>query len=229
MSVERGEPQRLMIALDYNVLDHLERIKRGVDVGSEKDALLRLRASAEGHRIIVWLSEITRVEMLHGQENVQDDEEKLVTVVGKDAAKEAMAERMFARWLMYPCGRCDDTYSRVGLSLRCAGPEFAAARDLEQRLEDIDGVSPGDARQLVSCAFPSDTDEAAFCPTLDWFVSQDRRLIKALRAAVAAGRLAELEHIRFGSARELVETLPALLGRQRVNISASRIARRSGD
>jgi hypothetical protein len=199
----------LAIVLDYSVLDHLQRIDAGTYRGGNEAALRRLRDGAVNRRVEVWISEITPVEMLHGLEKLAGDAPKRRTAGEKDAAKLAIAASMFARTLGYPCSKLDDTYSRIGMSFRCAGPDAGRANALEARLLQVPGVSPGDARQLVSCAFPFDGVAVEFHPRLDWFVAEDGPLIKALHAAMAAGSLPELAHLRCGSARDIVAAHPA--------------------
>ncbi len=200
----------LGVFLDLSVLDHLQRIEAGAYVGGNEDALRRLRVCAENRRVDTWISEITFVEMLHGLENLAGREQQRQAAAGKDAAKQAILASMSVRTLAYPCSRFDDTYSRWDLSFRFAGPDTERATQLETRLLQLHGVSAGDARQLVSCAFPTDGDQGALHPDLDWFVAEDRRLIVAVNAAMSSGQFSELAHLRCGSTNDLVAAHPTL-------------------
>jgi len=73
-----------------------------------------------------------------------------------------------------------------------------------KRLAAVKDVSAGDARQLVCCAFAFDGTDISFHPRLDWFVTEDEKLARALRAEQFAGRLSELSQLRIGSASEFV-------------------------
>lgn len=194
----------LAVALDYSVLDHLQKLQAGTYNGTRADALGRIRAAGESRRIDVWIAEITPVEMLHGIEKVASDDPKRTRALARDAEKAAIAAAMGARTLGYPCSKFDDTYSRLSMSFRFAGPDTHLAEALEQRLLSIRGVSPGDARQLVSCAFPFDGAQIDFHPRLDCFVAEDVTLVRVLRAVVVAGNLPELRHLIFGTSEEIV-------------------------
>jgi hypothetical protein len=192
----------LNVALDYSVLDHLQRIETGTYRGLHRSALERLRDAASAGRIVVWISEICYVEMLHGIEHLPHDAAKRRDAEQKDAKKRAIAERMGARILGYPCSKFDDTYSRWDLSFRFAGPDSESASALEERLEALRGISRGDARHLVSCAYPFDGDAAEYHPRLDWFVSEDHDLLEAVTSEIHQGRLPELADIRFGTSED---------------------------
>lgn len=79
---------------------------------------------------------------------------------------------------------------------------------LEKRLRAVRGISEGDARQVVSCAYPFDGVDTQVQPILDWFVAEDRALIGALNGAQATGAFPELGHLQFGTVRDLVSTDP---------------------
>jgi len=198
------QEKRLAVALDYSVLDHLQRIQDGTYTSTRAGALRRIRAAGESRRIDVWIAEITPVEMLHGIEKIAADDAKRARAAARDRTKEAIATAMGARTLAYPCSKLDDTYSRLGMSFRFAGPDSHLADALERRLLSIKGVSAGDARQLVSCAFPSDGAEVGFHPRLDCFVAEDLDLVRTLKAEVGAGNLPELRHLSMGTSEEIV-------------------------
>jgi hypothetical protein len=203
------EAKRLAVTLDYSVLDHLQRIEDGTYSGAHADALLRIRTAAERRRIDVWISEITPVEMLHGLEKLATDDARRARAVARDQTKEAIATAMGARTLAYPCSKFGDTYSRLGMSFRFAGPGSGLADAFERKLLSIEGVSAGDARHLVSCAFPTDGTNVDFHPRLDCFVTEDFDLIRGLRAEVAAGNLPELWHLSIGTSEEIVRKHPS--------------------
>ena len=198
------EKRLLAVALDYSVLDHLQRIQAGTYTGVRAASLSRIRAAGESRRVEVWIAEITPVEMLHGIEKIAADDAKRTQAVARDKTKEAIAMAMGAKTLAYPCSKLDDTYSRLGMSFRLGGPDSHLADALERRLLSIKGVSAGDARQLVSCAFPTDGTKVDFHPRLDCFVAEDIELVRALRNEVAAGNLPELGHLSIGTADEIV-------------------------
>jgi hypothetical protein len=196
------------VALDYVVLDHIVRVAEGRYEGCGRQGLERLESLAADREIVAWVSEISWVEMLQGQEKAARHP-GLDAFRRRDDAKRRVAEKMRARVLGYPCSRCDDDFSRLELSVRCAGSDWEWAFDLEKRLLATNGVSRGDARHLVCCAFPFDADSPNIRPKLDWFVSEDHALVRGLGGAVARGELPELAHMQFGLVAELVATLPA--------------------
>lgn len=203
------QEKRLAVTLDYSALDHLQRIQDGTYTGTRADALRRIRAAGESRRIDVWIAEITPVEMLHGIEKIAADDAKRAQAAARDKTKGAIARAMGARALAYPCSKLDDTYSRLNMSFRLAGPDSHFADALERRLLSIKGVSAGDARQLVSCAFPTDGAKIDFHPKLDCFVAEDLDLVRALKAEVAAGNLLELCHLSIGTSEEIVAAHPS--------------------
>lgn len=200
----------LAVFLDYSVLDHLQRIDAGTYAGKSESELRRLRTSAENRHLEIWISEITPVEMLHGLEKVSNDAAQRQRAADKDARKKAIAAQMFARLLGYPCSKSDDTFSRADISLRTMGPDWHAANSLQEKLLRVRGVSAGDVRQLVSCAFPFDGEHHATHPRLNWFVSEDRKLVTAVSTEIWAGTFPELAHLRFGIARDLIAAFPTL-------------------
>jgi hypothetical protein len=201
--IHRPDQALLGVVLDYSVLDHLGRIQDGSYAGQHTAALSRLRHAAELASVVVWMAEITPVEMIHGIEKVHNQPAKHQTASERDARKVAVARAMNACRLGYPCSKIGDTYSRIGLSFRLAGEKTHLANALEKRLGAVKDVSAGDARQLVCCAFAFDGSDTSFHPRLDWFVSEDERLVRAVRTEQGAGRLPELLQLRIGSASEL--------------------------
>jgi len=202
---------KLGMVLDYSVLDHLRRIDTGTYSGLHGSALERLRSVAIEGRIAVWIAEISYVEMIHGIEKLADNKEATGQARQKDAQKRAIADRMHAGRLGYPCSKFDDTYSRWDVSFRFAGPDSDRASALEARLESVQGISAGDARQLVCCAYPFNGDDVKHPPHLDWFLSEDRALVGAVVSEIQHGRLHELAGIRFGTSEDIGTACPAIL------------------
>lgn len=201
----------MSIAVDYSVIDHLHRIQTGSGGVSHREALTRLYDAAVGGQVQLWGAEITFVEMIQGVNKLDDSDVRRAAVEAKDAAKRALMTAMGIRILAYPCGKYDDEYSLCDLSLRCAGDCWDEANALEERLRCIRGIDQGDARQLVSCAYPSeaDVDRPEVHPKLDWFVAVDRKMIAAVHREIAAQRLPELAHIRFGFVTDFAAALEA--------------------
>lgn len=171
--------------------------------GAHTEALATFKAKALGGEYEVWMSEITEVEMIIGRENPKVDAEKAAKLLRKDKEKLSIAKRLGARWLSYPCGKFDDNYSRLNVSLRFAGPESAAAEAFERRIGHIPNVSAGDAPQVVSLVFGAE-DPLAFRPTIGWLVTEDQPLHAALRREVQLGKLPELVGIHIASVAEFI-------------------------
>jgi len=193
---------KISAALDYPVLDHLLRIEERRYTGDHCDALLRLQAAAQTCDVEIWVTETLSVEMAHG---VMDCDVTLRRQAeANDDAKYRIARNMRARRLRYPCSKYDDRFSLFELSLRYEGHDWQAANALEERLLAVRGVSPGDARHLVCCAYPFNAEDTTCRPTMHWFISEDRALIDGVKSAVARGQLPELAHLAFGSANDFV-------------------------
>jgi hypothetical protein len=189
--------------LDYQVIDHLHRVANGTYKGAHKNALATFQTKALEGEYELWMSEITEVEMIIGRENPKIDAEKAAKLLRKDKEKLSIAKKLGVRWVSYPCGKFDDNYSRLNVSLRFAGPESAAADAFERRIEQIANVSAGDARQVVSLVFGVE-DPNAFRPMIRWFVTEDQPLHVALRREVQRGALPELAGIRIASVAEFI-------------------------
>jgi hypothetical protein len=200
---------RLSIAVDYSVIDHLQRVQAGFGGALHHDALLRVHGAAVVGDVQLWAAEITLVEMTLGIKNLDGRDDRRLVAAANDSAKRALMSAMRMRILAYPCGKCDDQYSLCDGSLRCAGEDWDDANGLEERLRRVPGIDEGDARQLVSCAFPADADAPPGEPKLDWFVAADRRMIASVKAEIAAQRLPELAHIRFGLVTDIAAGLEA--------------------
>jgi hypothetical protein len=200
----------MQIVLDLCVIDHLQKVDAGTYRGKAEAALRKLRAAAEGSAVGVWICEISLVEMLHGIEKLAADSAdpaKQAHARNNDTAKQLILKNMSARRLGYPCSKYDDDFSRLDISLRYAGPDLENAEVLESQLLTIAGVSRGDARQLVSCAYPFDGEDVGLHPRLDWFVTEDGALLAAIRS-LAAGQFPTLHRLRYGTASDLVVSHP---------------------
>ncbi|HNT28123.1 MAG TPA: hypothetical protein PKH10_08090 [bacterium] len=198
------------IFLDYSVIDHLFRIQEGSYNGPHSSALQSLRYLAEKRGIDVWISEITPVEMLLGTEKIELDAKKKEYVAKKDKAKLSILKSMGVRTLGYPCSKFDDDYSRLDLSFRLAEEESGIADEVEKQLLTIPGVSCGDARQVVSCAFPFDSEKTEIHPRIEWFVAEDLRLIKAINGQIKSGKLGEIAHLKFGCTETFLNSYLAM-------------------
>lgn len=194
-----------VIFLDYQVIDHLYRLDTGTYQGTNTVALHRLHAEANSGKYQVWMAKITQVEMIIGRENTRLDPARIPHINRKDSEKLAIAARMGVRWLEYPCSGFDDQYSRWDVSFGFRDePGWSVAKALEQRLEQMPGISVGDARQVVSLVYGFDSEAPSTRPIIQWLVSEDRNLRQALIREVEIGRLHELTDVRIASVLELV-------------------------
>jgi hypothetical protein len=197
----------LNIFLDYQILDHLFRIENKT---YERDreheiALTEIREKAEKQVLNIWMSEITEVEMVHGKNNPQIDEAKRCLVATYDQRKLSIAKRMNIKWLTYPCSKFDDNYSLFDVSLRYSGPEWNEANIFEKWLLNIEGVSVGDARQVVSCIYGSDVNALDNKPVIKWFLTEDSNLRSALINKVKSkSKISEFSQMNIGSVCEFV-------------------------
>ncbi|APG23976.1 hypothetical protein [Syntrophotalea acetylenica] len=190
--------------LDYQVIDHLHRMANGIYKGQHVDALRLFEFEALMGHYELWMAEITQVEMIIGRENPRIDPDRIPEFAQRDQAKLAIAERLGVRWLGYPCSKTDDQYSRLDVSFRIAGPDWAIAEAFEQRIEQMPGVSVGDARQVASLIYGFDDADVSFRPEIQWLVTEDEPLRAALRREINAGQLTELSQIQVVSVAELV-------------------------
>ncbi len=164
------------IFLDYQIIDHLLRIKHGKYTGNCEASLKAFFELAKQNKFSVFMSKITLVEMTLGFENPKLSEEKKVEICEKDKMKISMAEQMNVTWLDYPCSGFDDPYSRFDVTFKFDGD--ADAKQLEMNIETIENVSVGDARQVVSCLTCSRVNKGV---PVKYFISEDYRLINALK------------------------------------------------
>ncbi len=190
--------------LDYQIIDHLHRLANGTYALKHETALRSLETNAAMGKYELWMAEITEVEMIIGRENPKVDQERALEIARKDCEKLEIAEKLGVRWLGYPCSKLGDEYSRLGVSFRTAKENWSIAADLEHRLKQIKDVTAGDAQQVVSMVHGFDDADVSFRPAIQWLVTEDAPLCKALRDEVIAGRLPELANVRIGSVPEFV-------------------------
>ncbi|MBA7573587.1 hypothetical protein ES708_15385 [subsurface metagenome] len=191
----------LSIFLDYQILDHLFRIGNKTYEGKRKHelALTELRKKAEKQMVNIWMSEITKVEMIHGKNNPRINEAKRCLARTNDQKKTAIAKTMNIKWLTYPCSKFDDNYSLFDVSARFSGPEWNEANTFEKWLLNIKGVSPGDARQVVSCIYGSDVNALDKKPVIKWFLTEDSALRSALINVKSKSKISELSQMKISS------------------------------
>jgi len=194
----------LNIFLDYQILDHLFRIENNTYQGNYKLALTELRKKAENQVVNMWMSEITEVEMIHGKNNPQINEDKRCLVKIYDQRKIAIAKTMNIKWLTYPCSKFDDNYSLLDVSLRFSGPEWSEANEFEKWLLNIEGVSVGDARQFVSCICGSDVDALDKKPVIEWFLTEDSNFRSALIKVKSKSKISKFSQMKIASVSEFV-------------------------
>ncbi|WP_437652348.1 hypothetical protein [Sorangium sp. So ce1182] len=83
---------------------------------------------------------------------------------------------------------------------------------LESELEQIRGISKGDARHLVSWIFGGDTEALDFHPTISCFVSEDEPLREALLQFQPRATNRALREANILSVAEFVALIRAQLG-----------------
>jgi len=205
------------IFLDYPVLDKLYRIDMNeyTESNEKKEGLKRFRSLAKERKLSCYASEITKVEMLHGREQPSASPEQVAYYKEKDKSKMMIAEEMGVIWLTYPASRYDEHlepknhhfgYSRIDLTARPMDKNWKKAHELEKKLLCIQGkgVSPGDARQIVSMVYGSPLFHGHH------FVTEDKGLVARIKTEVQQGKLNELMKYFFGSVQEFLATLENL-------------------
>lgn len=190
--------------LDYQVIDHLQRIEAGTYKGKFAASLAQFESQAVRGSYQLWMSEISPVEMLLGRENPALDSLKVASIEAKDREKLAIASKLGVKWLGYPASKLSDTYSRLGMSFRLAGPTSAQANALELLLSPIKGVSTGDVRQIAAAVYGFDVGDITYRPPIEYFVTEDEPLVATIRSKVAAGRLPDLRSFQICSVAEFV-------------------------
>lgn len=194
--------------LDYQVIDHLQRIADGRYAGMNSSALHHFSELAKTARFELWMARITSVEMLIGLENPKADAVKVAIATKRDKEKLRIAECLGVRWLEYPCARVDDRYSRVDMTFAPDGS--TTATDFEGWLEALPGVSEGDARQIVSLTHGHAlNDNVSYSPIIKWFLTEDGPLQRSLNSLIGSGRVPELARFKICSVREFIEAVHA--------------------
>lgn len=194
----------LNIFLDYQILDHLFRIENKTYTGTDETALTELRKKAEKQVVNIWMSEITEVEMIHGKNNPRINDAKRCLIRTNDQKKLAIAKTMNIKWLTYPCSKLDDNYSLLDVSMRFSGPKWNEANTFEKWLLTIEGVSPGDARQVVSCICGSDVNALDEMPVIEWFLTEDLALRSALINVKSESKISDFSQMKIGTVSEFV-------------------------
>lgn len=192
------------IFLDYQILDYLFRIENKTYNGNQRLELIELRKKAEKQVVNIWMSEITEVEMIHGENNQRINEAKRCLARTNDQKKLAIAKTMNIKWLTYPCSKFDDNYSLLDVSMRFSGPKWNEANRFEKWLLTIKGVSPGDARQFVSCIYGSDVNALDKKPVIEWFLTKDLALRSALIYVKSKSKISKLSQMKICSVSEFV-------------------------
>jgi hypothetical protein len=205
----------LVIFLNYEVLDHMQRLDDGSYAGKNEKALKKLKKDAASGKYEIWMARITQVEMILGRENPNLDSEKREHINSKDSAKLRIAEEMGVRWLNYPCSGYDDSFSRWDVTFGYSdnSERWLSAKELEKRLDIIiPDDNKADSRQVVSLVYGFEVKELddnilvpPETPKIGWLVTEDKDLRQALQEAIEAGRLNELAHIRIVCVPELVQ------------------------
>ena len=193
------------IFLDYQILDHIYRIRMGTYKSSHKLSLQKLKGYAENGKYRFYMSQITKVEMLQGLENPQLMNTEVEKYSEIDTEKLNIANEIDIIWLSYPCSKSNDNYSRSNVSMESSGTQWAKADRLEGELKRIDGVSPGDARQVVSMKYGTGTSNTTI--QFDWFVSNDNNLVESINKEFKQMRLQELVGTHFGTSSDFINSL----------------------
>ena len=197
------------VFLDYTVIGKLYQINMGEYNGSivEKERLKKLQSLAEERKICCYMSDISKVEMLHGREKSDSSGEQVERYKEKDESKLKIAGEMGVVWQSYPASRLNEHletreypfgYSRLNLTLTALDEHWVKAYEIEKKLLLIKGVSPGDARQIVSMVFGSPLFEGKD------FVAKDKRLVNGIKEEIRQGKLNELTKYFFGSVQDFL-------------------------
>ncbi|MEX2490299.1 MAG: hypothetical protein WD425_00915 [Nitrospirales bacterium] len=155
------------------------------------------------------MSDITKVEMLHGCEKPNSSAEQVALYKEKDESKLKIAEEMRVIWLNYPASRLDEHletgkypfgYSRMDLTMRHMDTNWEKAYDLEGKLLHINGVSQGDAKQIVSMAYGIPQFEGKV------FLAEDKPLIDGIKEEIRQRKLNQLTEYFWGSVQDFLAT-----------------------
>jgi len=193
------------VFLNYEIIDHLYRMSAGTYQGLHEASLNTLKSLATDGTIHYYMSQITPVEMLQGLENPAISAQQAQTYRVRDDKKVRIANGMKVIWLRYPVGKSNDSYTRTNISASTASPHWIVADQLEQALIALQGVSPGDARQVAAMRFGTDQSNSTI--QFDWFVAHDSDLIQAINLALNLNQLQDLAGIRFGTSTDFVNSL----------------------
>lgn len=175
---------------------------------------------AEKKYFNIWMSEISKVEMIQGKEKQALTAEKKKDIRLKDESKLSIAQQIGVIWLDYPCSVFDDDYSRFDLTFKLDGnPNI---KILENSLERVDGVSIGDARQIVSCLYGNcDNRLAQDGISIKWFISEDKRLIKSINKVLSEGKFKELDNLHFVSVDQFISIIKFQGSGEPITVSGS--------
>jgi len=200
------------IFLDYTVIDQLHRIddiSEYREINKQKEGLKKLRSLAEKRKISCYMSDITKIEMLHGREKPDFSAPQVAWYKEKDESKLKIAEKMGVIWLSYPASRLNEHletkkypfgYSRLDLTMSFMDTNWEKAYDLERKLLHIKGVSQGDARQIVSMIYGTPRFPGKV------FLAEDKPLIDGIKEEIWQGSLNQLTEYFWGSVKEFLST-----------------------
>jgi len=201
---------KMDIFLDYSAIGQLYNIDVNEYTGriEKKEALKQFRSLAEARKISCYMSNISKVEMLHGREKPGSSAEQVATYKKKDESKLEIAESLGVIWLSYPAswadGHLEDKvkplgYSVADLTHASMGPNWEKADELQKKLLQINkGTLKGDARQIVSMVFGTPQFKGKT------FIAEDEPLVQQIRKEVQQGRPNELSEYFFGSAQDFL-------------------------
>ena len=141
------------VFLDYSVIGRLYRIDISEHKESivKKDPFKKFRSLVEERKIYWYMSNISKVEMLHGREKPGSSAEQIASYKEKDESKLKITEKMGVVWLSYPASRLNEHletgeypfgYSRLDLTLTALDRKWEKAYELEKKLLLIKGCLP---------------------------------------------------------------------------------------
>lgn len=175
--------------LDLSSLDWLQRLEvRGLD------ALCSKFGESSGG-IEWWMSDISRVEMSMGLENLKISKRRRTISALKDRRKLEIAAELGVQWLAFPCGKSNDNYSRSSLSLQTADNRWLRATTLASKIRGF-GISDPDSKHVVSFVYGLGPQGKSPVGTR-FLVTEDKPFRFALNRAQESGRVPEIEGYRF--------------------------------
>lgn len=196
------------VFVDYSILDHLLRVQDGRYTGQYAKILSKIKEHAKKANVQYYVAENSRVEGVIGIQRSLASKEQKQKYKTRDKEKVHIANEMNAIRVPYPCSKTNDEYSLLDLSFRCAGQFWKDANDFENVLLKVEGMSTGDARQIVSMVYG--IKEAESIARIDYFLAKDDDLIKGINSEKACGKLRELENIEFVSPEDFVKIINAV-------------------